>query len=230
MLGDREIGKSTDVPVQLFAWLSPTFPVSGFAYSQGLETAVEQGWVNDPTTLKNWLAAMTCHGGLRNDLVLLALAHGARNDREIADIRALSAAFQPTAERASEALTQGESFRLAYLAGWLPDPSSKWAQDNAPLSIAVAVGLAARDHDIALVTTLEAFAVAFHGNLISAAIRLGVLGQFDGQRVQASLMPDVKSACHLALGASEEDLGSASYGADLASMLHETQTTRIFRT
>ena len=218
-----------EVPAQLFAWLSPAFPVSGFAFSQGLETAVELGWVTDAESLTEWLSALTQFGSLRNELVQLSIARRTTTPSEVEYVKELSAALQPCGERAAEALTQGESFRQAYVAGWIPETSSCWAHSESPLSLAAAVGLAARDHTIDLATTLEAFAVAWHGNLLSAAIRLGVIGQFDGQRIQAKLMTDIRTVTGMARTATEDDLGSATYGADIASLLHETQTTRIFR-
>ena len=76
---------------------------------------------------------------------------------------------------------------------------------------------------------IYAYAIAFCHNLMSAAIRLGVIGQFDGQRLLAGILPRIRRASGAALGAPLDDLGSATYGADLAAMLHETQITRLFR-
>jgi urease accessory protein len=60
------------IPAELLIWLSPAFPVGGFAYSQGLETAAARGWVTDAETLGGWLAGLAKHGALRNDLIILS--------------------------------------------------------------------------------------------------------------------------------------------------------------
>lgn len=214
-------------PVELLVWLSPSFPIGGFAYSQGLETAVDRGWVTDARSLTAWLSALIHHGALHNDLILMALIFEAKTENQIDEITALSKALQPSAERAAEALTQGRSFAAAFEAGWLKSPGR--LTDGADLTLPVAVAFAARSYGFDAGTTLEAFALSFCSNAISAAIRLGVIGQFDGQRITAQLLPDMRLKAHTATRSTIADLGSATYGADLATMLHETQTTRLFR-
>ena len=93
----------------------------------------------------------------------------------------------------------------------------------------VAVGLAAGAHGLTLDITLEAFALSFVSNLVSAAVRLGPIGQTDGQRVIAALLPDLRRCATFALDATLGDLGSACVRSDIASMVHETQYSRLFR-
>src|SRR5258707_529887 len=93
----------------------------------------------------------------------------------------------------------------------------------------VAVGLVSAAHAIPLTPTMHAFFHALASNWISAAARLVPLGQTDSQRVLALLEPIVAATAARALQASIDDLGSASFRADLASMRHETQYTRLFR-
>jgi urease accessory protein len=93
----------------------------------------------------------------------------------------------------------------------------------------VAVAVAAAGHDVDLPSVLEAYAVAFVGNLVSAAIRLSVIGQTDGQRIIADLMPALRTAATAALATTLDDVGGATFAADLAAVHHETQYTRLFR-
>jgi urease accessory protein len=93
----------------------------------------------------------------------------------------------------------------------------------------VAVGLVSAAHAIPLAPTLHAFLHALTSNWISAASRLIPLGQTDSQRVLASLEPVVSVTAKRAMAATLEDLGSATFRADLASLRHETQYTRLFR-
>lgn len=214
-------------PGELMIWLSASFPVGGFAYSQGLETAVEKGWVTDRTSLEEWLTALLYHGALKNDLILISLIQKAPNESDIPYFVELAAALQPSAERSMEALVQGRSFVQAYEASWCGEDSPYGPYPIITLPSALAI--AARHHVVAVQATLEAYAIAFLNNLISAAIRLSVVGQFDGQRILATLLADIRSACDDAQTATEDDLGSATYGADLAATLHEIQITRLFR-
>jgi len=76
---------------------------------------------------------------------------------------------------------------------------------------------------------LAAYLQAFAGNLVSAGIRLGVIGQTDGQRILAALEPVVTEAARASFTRDPADFGSASFAVDLASMAHETQYSRLFR-
>jgi urease accessory protein len=217
-------------PAELLIWLSPAFPVGAFAYSQGLETAAERGWVRDAATLRDWLAALVQHGALRNELILLSLVHRARDDATIAALAELAAALQPSRERAEEAAVQGAAFIEAYHAAWAATEIRPSVIPSAvPVTLPIAVGIATRAHGFPLLSTLIAYGTAAQANLVSAAIRLAVIGQFDGQRVLAGLLPVLREICQSTIKASEDDLGGAAFAADLASILHETQRTRLFR-
>ena len=217
-------------PGELLIWLSPSFPIGSFAYSQGLEAAVEMGWVRDTAKLGQWIEAVVRHGAVHNDLILMSLIMRAEEEADIRQFAELAAAMQPSRERAGEALDQGRSFVAAISAGWTGDRScSDVFGGFGPLIFPAALAIAARVYRLDQAATLEAYAIAFCNNLISAAIRLGVTGQFDGQRVMADLLVIVRQATAAARLAEICDLGSATFGADIASMFHETQTTRLFR-
>jgi urease accessory protein len=66
-------------------------------------------------------------------------------------------------------------------------------------------------------------------NLVSAGLRLGIVGQTDGQRILAALEPVVLRAAAEAEAREPSEFGAATFAADLASMMHETQYTRLFR-
>jgi urease accessory protein len=100
---------------------------------------------------------------------------------------------------------------------------------SGPLAYPVAVGVTAAGHAISIEPALHAYLHAVAANLISAGVRLIPLGQTDGQRVLAALEPVVTAAEQRALATTLDDVGGAALRADLASMLHETQYTRLFR-
>ncbi len=213
-------------------WLSPSFPVGGYAYSHGLEKAVENGWVSDRPTLEAWLGDLIELGALRNDLILLAASWRASKGiagPALVEVASLAVALQPSAERHLEATQQGASFIAQFETAWPADAVSWAAAPGVTPTLAVAVGFAAAAHEIGLEDALQAFGVAFIGALTSAAIRLSVVGQTDAQRVTAALLERVLSVAAAAARSTLDDLGGAAWRSDLASMQHETQHTRLFR-
>ncbi len=222
-----------DVPAQLLVWLSPAFPVGAFAYSHGLEKAVEKQLVTDRATLGSWLEDLVALGSLRNDLIVLAAAWhaaSAQNAGDLSSVAELATALQPSAERHLETITQGGSFLIQIDAAWpCAAVSLLRAAHAGDVAYPVAVGVAAAGHDLPLAPTLLGYGMAFIGNLISAAIRLSVIGQTDGQRLTAALLSTLQQAAAVAATSTLDDIGSATFAADLASMQHETQYTRLFR-
>lgn len=219
---------------RLMAWLSPAYPVGAFSYSSGLEWAVETGDVGDAVTLRDWIAILLHDGGAFCDAVFFVHAHGAvsaADDRALAEVAELAAAFAPSKERHLETTAQGAAFVEATRKAW-PCPaldrlSACW---DGPVAYPVAVAVASAGHGLALDPALHAFLHAVTGNLISAGVRLVPLGQSDGQRVLAALEPVVAEAVSTALATPIDEVGGAAFRADLASMHHETQYTRLFRT
>ena len=117
-----------------------------------------------------------------------------------------------------------------------PDTLSRTAGEGAERSEAgegvchsAAFGAAAVRAGIALPDALVGYLEAFAANLVSAALRLGVIGQTDGQRVLAALEPVVAGTAEAAMTREPADFGAATFAADLASMVHESQHVRLFR-
>lgn len=221
------------VDARLLIWLSPAFPVGAFAYSHGLELAADRGWVCDRAGLAAWLGDLVEVGSLRNDLILLASAWRAATIADAAALvhaNALALALQPSAERRLETVTQGNAFTAAVRDAWARDAATD-AIDALTGDIAypVAVGAWTGVHAMPLAGTLQAYALAFVSNLVSAAIRLSIVGQTDGQRVIAGLMPAIQSAAQAALDTTFDDVGTATLRGDVASLAHETQYSRLFR-
>jgi len=218
---------------RLMTWLSPSFPVGAFSYSSGIEWAVEAGDIVDAASLRNWLGAMLADGPGFCDGVFLAQTHRAASCRDqimLRDVAGLAAAFVPSRERHLETSAQGRAFIDIARAAWSCDGLDQLvAGCDGPIVYPVAVGMVSAAHGIALRSTVHGFLHALVANWISAGARLIPLGQTDSQRVLASLEPDVTATAARALAASLDDLGSAAFRADLSSMRHEAQYTRLFR-
>jgi urease accessory protein len=218
---------------RLMTWLSPAFPVGAFSYSSGIEWAVEAGDIVDVATLQDWLASMLADGPGFCDGVFLAHAHraaSAADDATLRDVAELAAAFAPSRERHLETAAQGRAFIEIARAAWNCDGlDSMVAACQGSIVYPVAVGIVSAAHAIPLASTMHAFLHALTSNWISAGARLIPLGQTDSQRALAALEPVVIEIGKRALDAALDDLGSATFRADLASMRHETQYTRLFR-
>ena len=220
---------SADMPgwlPTLLTWLSPAYPVGGFAYSHGLEWAVEAGEVQDRHTLEDYVATILEAGAGWVDLVLLAAAWRAAGDPAgRSAVIELGAAWRGTAETALEATQQGAAFIAATKAAW---PGTALDALDQPAVYPVAIGLACAGR-VPLEAALLGYAQALAANFVSAGIRLIPLGQTDGQRVLAALAPRIAAVAARAAEASPDEIGTAAFRIDLCSMRHETQYTRLFR-
>jgi urease accessory protein len=215
------------------AWLSPAYPVGAFSYSGGLEWAIDAGDVADAATLARWLAVMIGEGTVFCDAVFLVHAHrtaAAGEDQALAAIAELAAALAPSRERFLETTAQGRAFFETTGAAWwcaaLGRLAAAW---DGPLAYPIAVAVAGAGHNIAVEPTLAAFLQAVASNLVSAGLRLIPLGQTDGQRVLAGLESLIAACAQRALACPLAEVGGAAFRADIASMRHETQYTRLFR-
>jgi len=218
---------------RLMTWLSPSFPVGAFSYSSGIEWAVEAGDITDAASLRQWLTSILVNGAGICDAIFLANIHraaAANDDVTLKEIAELASAFAPSRERHLETTAQGRAFIEIARTAWHHAALDRlMAACESNFAYPVAVGLVSAAHRIPLAPTLHAFLHAVVSNWISAAARLIPLGQTDSQRVLARLEPDVAATAKRALSAPLDDLGSATFRADLASLRHETQYTRLFR-
>jgi len=225
---------------RLMTFLSPGFPVGAFTYSHALEQVVDRGDVTDAAGLRSWLEEVLRFGAPRSDAILVKEAWRAAKEGDAArmsELRELGLALQPSKERHLESSAQGTAFVEAILNSWQPADDSPSAdlfralagQDPDPWPYPVAVGLACAVHGIPEKAALSSFLLAFAANLVSAAIRLGVLGQAAGQSVLADLEPAIFDVAAEAAAAGLDDLGTSTFLTDIASMAHETQYSRLFR-
>lgn len=226
----------SDPALALFAWLSLSYPVGAFAYSHGVEWAVECGDVRDVETLAAWIETVLEHGSGRNDAILFTAAFRAveaGNEtalEELAAVADLARALAASSERRLESMQQGAAFLAATGAAW---PCAMFdaarARIGANTAYPVCFAAAAAAHGMALRPALDGYLCAFASNLVSSAVRLSVVGQTAGQGVVARLAPVASRVADAAQAASLGDLGGCAFRADLASLHHETQYSRLFR-
>ena len=222
--------------LRLQAWLSPTFPVGSYSYSHGLEWAVEAGFVYDRVSLLDWLSADLRYGSGRNEAIFFreAWAAAIRGDQSrLLKIAELAAAFRGTSEFALESAQPGSACRSILSEVW-PEPlleeiAETLADRFIPFCFAVVLGIRCARQDIPIVLALPTFLHSYVANLVTAGVRLIPLGQTDGQAAIAALEDAVLATSAEVATATIQNLGSAAFMVDLASMAHETQYTRLFR-
>ncbi len=205
----------------LTQWLSPAYPVGAFAYSHGLEAAIQRNHITTGNALREWLHDILQHGSGRNDCILLRAAHASRDAATLLTINDTGFAIAACAERRLEAAAQGLAFDKTTAAIW-------GGKDSACI-YPVAVGAAAARLKIDVDLTAAIYLQAMISNLIAAAQRLMALGQTEGQGILTNLTPLCADVAAQTQDGTLDDLHSTAFLSDIAAMHHETQQPRIFR-
>ena len=203
-------------------WFSPAYPVGAFHFSHGLEGAVDGGEVSDGGTLRDWIRDVLMHGAGAADAVFLSAAYRAGSGEGLQEIDEVARAMAPSAERLRETVDMGRTFGTVtgkLLGRELPD-----------LVYPVVVGLSARLAGLPLQLTASTFLQAFAANLTLAGIRMIPVGQSEGQEIIRDLLPTCNRIAQEAEPGDLDCIGTSVFAADIASMRHETQYSRIFRT
>ena len=216
--------------LRLLQLVSPSLPVGAFTYSQGLEWAVETGWVNDLESLARWLESLLETGVARVDLPLLARLY---RGFEAGDAQGVEhwgrwlLACRETAELRAEERNRARALRV--LLGSLEVQGAEDMADSLDLCQAAGFALACVRWGIALEDAALGYAWGWLESQVTAAIKLVPLGQTDGQRVLYRLAGILPAALELGLGLEDGEIGASSQALAIASSHHETQYTRLFR-
>ena len=221
----------------LLQLVSPALPIGAFAFSQGLESAFELGWVSDEASLGEWLEGVLEDGLSRCELPVLARleAAWASGDSEaVAEWDRWLAANRETAELAAEDSRLGASLsRLLGSLDLLPNgPSNASAAMQAmPTGVGYVTAFAWTAHirGVPVRQALLGFAWAWLENQLAVACKALPLGHTSAQRLVEQLRPVLVTAVDEALALADDELGPVLPGLALASALHETQYSRLFR-
>lgn len=205
----------------LLNWMSPAFPTGAFAYSHGLEWAIEAGDAQSADDLKSWIEDLITRGSGWNDAVIFARCW----DDDAAELNELALALASSKERHLETTQLGRSFAIAASVFLACGP----AQEGA-LTYPVAAGRACAAVGIDKFDALLAYLQGFCAALTSVAVRLVPLGQTAGLAVLRDLMPAIAATARRAAQATLDDLGAITIRSDIAAMKHETLHSRVFRT
>jgi urease accessory protein len=229
--------------LSLLQLVSPALPVGAYSYSEGLETLVQQARIINANDLYHWLQQSLTWGAIRLEAGVMIRSYRCVTEKDWAGLEAwndwLSAARE-TEELRHQSWQMGRS--LLQLLQKLTQPLDRGLVDLSVLDLsvierigqgncnfAVAYAIAASQWNLEGSTALLGYLQAWAANLVSAGVRLIPLGQTQGQQVLFVLQPDLVTAAQVFLTLANEDLRGCNWGLSLASMAHETQYSRLFR-
>jgi urease accessory protein len=215
--------------LRLFSLVSPALPIGAFGYSQGLEYSVQAGWVYDERTSLDWIAGMSRHAVGTLDLPILLRLYRAWRDDDGAAQRYWTAqliAARETAELRAEELHLGRALARVLASLEIEEPQ-EWLQ--APPAFATMFALAAVRWNIPARETLAGYLWTWAENQVLAALKLVPLGQSAGQRLLHQLIASMPAIVDDAMALPDQSIGVAAISQSLASALHESQYSRLFR-
>jgi urease accessory protein len=219
--------------VRLLQLASPSLPIGGYSYSQGLEWAIEAKMVGDAATAERWIGDAMQHAIACADAAVAARALAAvraPDESAFAQWNAWFRASRETRELRAETEQMGSSLlSLARDLGWIDAGAHAWAARAAPVTLPAAFALAARDIDCDVETALAAYVFAWLENQVLVTVKALPLGQVAGQRMLARLAARIGDVAHSAATLADDDVASFAPGLAIASTFHETQYSRLFR-
>jgi urease accessory protein len=228
-LATNNAGGDGIAQLRLWQLISPALPIGGYACSQGLEYAVEAGWVNNEKEMQAWIAGMLGHVHQQLDLPVLARLYRAWCTGDIETVQHWNdylLAARETSELLQEDCQLGRA--LAVLLRDL-DCKNLAVLNKDELALATALAAAAAEWGISINLLAQAYLWIWTENQIAAAIKLIPLGQTAGQRILYAISGLLSDVVAQALIVSDEEIGQSAMALAIASSRHESQHTRIFR-
>ncbi|MBM0741786.1 urease accessory protein UreF [Phormidium sp. CLA17] len=223
---------NSDSLLHLLQLASPALPVGAYSYSEGLEALVELGKVTSQETLAQWLSQELRWGAVRLEAaVMMRSCERARSQDFDAVIKwnCWLTAARETEELRQQSLQMGRSL-LKLLLDLHPELINGYEPlQKEGCNFAIAYAIAAAYYQIDIQAALLAYLYSWIANLVSAGVKLIPLGQTAGQRLLLTMQPALERAAEAIFMLQTDDLCSCSWGLSLASMAHERQYSRLFR-
>lgn len=213
--------------LRLLHLASPALPIGGFHFSQGLEYAVEARWVHDEISAQSWIAGVAeCSLGTL-DLPVLVRLHAAWTQRDSSAIEHWNAWL--SAARETDELRAEDRHLGSALAKVLHELNAGEPLMRTLPGYACMFASACAKWGVGVTDSLQSYGWTWTENQVLAAVKLVPLGQSAGQRILHAMIPKLAAAAEHALAMSDEEIGIATPMHGVASMRHESQYTRLFR-
>ncbi|MDO6561986.1 urease accessory protein UreF [Amphritea sp. 1_MG-2023] len=214
--------------LRLMQLSSVSLPIGGYAFSQGLEYAIESGWIKRSEQVSEWLEQQLLYAVAQTDLPLLKRAMMAAKQQDVAALRRcndLALACRETRELRLTDSAMGEAMNRLLVSLAVPQPLPTAAE----LSYVVLFGIAAQHWQIDYSVAALGFLWAWLENQVAAATKLVPLGQTQAQQLLGELQPLLSQAMNRAERVAEDEIGNGLQGLAIISAGHETQYSRLFR-
>ena len=209
---------------------SPALPVGAFAYSQGLEYALDSGWCKNREQVQRWLQDNLQFGVGYLDLPVYARLYSAwqKNcEQSIQTWNQTLLAFRETSELYKEDIQVGSAYAQWHLGQ--DESRETYIRQCQPPTVVAMSALAAVLHKIPLDQALLGFCWSWCENQIACASKAMPMGQTDGQKILQAMIPTMAEVCEKAQQLQDDEIGTSLFGTALASSLHEHQYSRLFR-
>ncbi len=213
---------------------SPALPVGAYSYSEGLELLVHDAQISDAPSLERWLSQELQWGAIRLEAVVVARIYDVTADAtadkasRLSDWNQWLSALRESEELREQSWQMGRSL-VRLLLDLDPTLEPDLRACGEPCNFAIAFGIAAAHWKIDRQSALIGYLYSWASNLVHAGVRLVPLGQTAGQKVLLNLYPALEQAVAAALSLPDTALESCGWGLAIASMSHEVQYSRMFR-
>ena len=216
--------------LKLIRLTSPSLPIGGYSYSQGLEFAVSSGWVHDASTASDWIQGLLKHSLINLDLPVLIRLYESwqeSNTEKVGYWNNFLSASRDTFELQEEDRQLGKA--LARLLVDLGLDEAKLFLQAPHGCFLTLYSLAAVRWKISLNNAANGFLWMWAENKVLCATKLIPLGQTDGQKILSTIIDTISQVIDQGFDLTDEDIGYTAPGQGIASALHETQYSRLFR-
>lgn len=221
---------TTDLALlRLLQIASPSLPTGAFSYSQGLEWAVEAGWVTDSSSFTQWLQEQLNGTMMQQELPLLILLYKAymnRNEARALELCSTVIALRETTELRNEERQRGRA--MLALTSELNSEISNNKHSQSICQLGIFAQYCAYEN-ISLDLALQGYTYSWLESQTMAAVKLVPLGQTMGQQILFKLSEDIPSVINAAKTVQKDEIGFANPAQIFASCQHETQYSRLFR-
>lgn len=219
--------------MRLWQLISPTLPIGAYAYSAGLEYAVEAGWVSDESSAAAWILGQLRNNLSRLDVPVFLRLYDAWEQQQLDRVsywNSIILALRESAELRQEDLHLGAALQRVLTGLDVVMPALLAGDgDREPLAYASVFAFACSHWRIDKQQAAEGLLWSWCENQVAAAIKLVPLGQTSGQRIMSMAIDSIETAMTTALHCDDEAIGLLAPGLAIASAMHETQYTRLFR-